>query len=158
METKTWSIKRLEGDVERYMPLLLEADPSRELVERYLARGELWTCDDEHGPAGVALVMPVSEDAVELMNLCTREDLRCRGLGRTLVEYVKRHYAGAYSELHVGTADGFEYRQRFYESCGFRFTHMDEGFFVRNYAEPVYDDGKQCIDMARYALKLSRVD
>ena len=105
--------------------------------------------------AGVALVMPVGGDAVELMNLCTREDLRGRGLGHALVEHIKRHYAGRFSELRVGTADGFDKTQRFYEHCGFSFTHMDHGFFVRNYSEPVYDGDKQCIDMARYALKLS---
>lgn len=154
MSERSWSIERANGDMERFMPLLLEADPSRELVESYLARGELWACEDESGPAGVALVMPVSEYAVELMNLCVREDLRCRGLGRALVSHIMRAYAGGYSELRVGTADGFDETQRFYERCGFEFTHMDYGFFVRNYAEPVYDSGRQCIDMARYSLKL----
>lgn len=155
MSELKWKIRRVNGDVERFMPLLLEADPSRELVERYLAQGELWACEDDSGPAGVALVMPVGGDAVELMNLCTREDLRGQGLGHALVEHIKRHYAGRFSELRVGTADGFDKTQRFYEHCGFSFTHMDRGFFVRNYSEPVYDGDKQCIDMARYALKLS---
>ena len=152
---ENWKIELARGDFERFMPLLLEADTSRELVESYLARGELWACIDENGPAGVALVMPVDGDAVELMNLCTRSDVRGCGLGHALVEHIKRRYADRYRELRVGTADGFEQTQHFYEKCGFRLTHIDRGFFVRNYSEPVYDCGKQCIDMARYALRLS---
>ena len=112
MSELKWKIRLVNGDVERFMPLLLEADPSRELVERYLAQGELWACEDASGPAGVALVMPVGGDAVELMNLCTREDLRGRGLGHALVEHIKRHYAGRFSELRVGTADEMCIRDR----------------------------------------------
>ncbi len=147
--------KLVTGSAQRYMPLLLEADPSRALVESYLARGELWACEDARGPACVALIMPVGADEVELMNLCTRQDLRGRGLGRAMVEHVKRHCAARYSVLRVGTADGFESTQRFYESCGFVLESIDRGFFVRNYDEPVFDGGRQCVDMARYALRLS---
>ena len=50
MSELKWKIRLVNGDVERYMPLLLEADPSRELVERYLAQGELWACEDDSGP------------------------------------------------------------------------------------------------------------
>ena len=36
----------VHGDFEAYMPLMLDADPSRELVEKYLMKGKLWACAD----------------------------------------------------------------------------------------------------------------
>ena len=155
MSELKWKIRLVNGDVERFMPLLLEADPSRELVERYLAQGELWACEDDSGPAGVALVMPVGGGRGGANEPVHSRGFARAGVGACAGRAHKRHYAGRFSELRVGTADGFDKTQRFYEHCGFSFTHMDRGFFVRNYSEPVYDGDKQCIDMARYALKLS---
>ena len=57
------------------MPLMLD-DPSRELVEKYLMKGKLWACADEHGPVCEALMMPTAAREIELMNLCTRADMR----------------------------------------------------------------------------------
>lgn len=146
-------LKEAQGDVERFMPLLLDADPSRALVMKYMARGRLWYCEDERGPVCVALMMPVSEGAVELMNLSTREDMRRRGIASAMVNAMKRIYAPEFAAMRVGTADGFPETQGFYEKLGFVFTHMDKDFFVRNYDEPVMDGGKMCVDMARYEQK-----
>ena len=144
----------VHGNFEAYMPLLLDADPSRELVEKYLAKGKLWACADEHGPVCEALMMPTAVREIELMNLCTRESMRGRGVAHTMVCTMQKIYAHDYDVMRVGTADGFPNLQNFYESCGFTLIGIDRGFFVRNYAEPVMDSGRQCVDMARYAMYL----
>lgn len=144
----------MSGRAESCMPLLMDADPSRELVESYLARGRLWGCADECGPVCVALMMPVRGDAVELMNLCTRADMRRRGIAGAMVAAMKRLYADRFAVMCVGTADGFPQTQRFYERCGFERVGTDVGFFLRNYREPVIDGGRRCIDMARYEMRL----
>ena len=154
MKVQGMEVTDMSGAAEICMPLLLDADPSRELVESYLARGRLWGCTDDKGPVCVALMMPVEPGAVELMNLCTRADMRGRGIAGALVAAMKRLYAGKYAVMRVGTADGFPQVQRFYERCGFALTGIDRGFFVRNYPEPVMDGGRQCVDMARYELRL----
>lgn len=144
----------VHGDFEAYMPLLLDADPSRELVEKYLMKGKLWACADERGPVCEALMMPTAAREIELMNLCTREDMRGRGIAHAMVRAMQQMHATDYDVMRVGTAYGFPNLQNFYESCGFTLIGIDRGFFVRNYAEPVMDSGRQCVDMARYAMYL----
>ena len=59
MKVQGMEVTDMSGAAESCMPLLLDADPSRELVESYLARGRLWGCADDKGPVCVALMMPV---------------------------------------------------------------------------------------------------
>ena len=35
----------------------------------------------------------------------------------------------------------------FYESCGFEISHRVKNFFIDNYDHPMFENGKQLIDM-----------
>lgn len=154
MDVMGMQIFKVRGNFEKYEPLLLDADPSRSLVEKYLASGTLWACADDIGPVCEALMMPTAAREIELMNLCTREDMRRRGIAQAMVFAMQKLYSADYDIMRVGTADGFPNLQRFYEKCGFTLIGIDRGFFVRNYSIPVIDSGRRCIDMARYAMYL----
>ena len=42
----------------------------------------------------------------------------------------------------------------FYEKCGFRRSHIIPNFFIDNYDHPIYECGKQLIDMVYLQKKL----
>ena len=49
----------------------------------------------------------------------------------------------------------FGYQLAFYQRQGFRATGIDRDFFVKNYPEPIFEDGIQLFDMLRLTLRLS---
>lgn len=48
--------------------------------------------------------------------------------------------------MFVGTGDTPS-TLSFYEHCGFRISHRLKNFFIDNYDQPIYEDGKQLTDM-----------
>lgn len=136
-------IERVCSDKKRYLDLLLLADPCEEMVDKYLAEGEMYVLyDDEE--AVCECVMHEREDGqIELKNLATSPDRQHQGFASALMREMFRLYAGRYEHMFVGTCGA----ESFYESLGFRRAYTDFGFFTRNYPEPVIDNGVQCIDM-----------
>ena len=89
------------------------------------------------------------------MSIATRAAHQKSGHGTTLLKWVIDFYrkSGA-SQMEVGTGT-FGYQLAFYQRHGFRVTAIDRDFFVDNYAEPVFEDGIQLIDMLRLTLSYS---
>lgn len=128
-----------------YLDLLLLADPNLAMLERYLDRGELFALFDPDLKT-VAVVTGESETACELKNLATDEKYQGRGYATRLVRHVTEHYAGKFQEMFVGTGDSAKIL-RFYEKCGFSFSHVVKNFFLDNCPEPIYEDGVLLTDM-----------
>lgn len=124
--------------------LLLLADPSREMVLRYLKEGELYGLYLRGELAAEAVVLPLSPTLCELKNLAVREDLHGQGLGTALVNHLLASYQGRFQEMQVGTSES---GVPFYQRLGFQPSHTVPGFFTDNYPEPIYEDGRQCVDM-----------
>lgn len=132
----TLSAKRM------FLDLLLLADPSEEMVGRYLTEGELFVWRDDAGKiAGEAVV-----DATgEVRNLAVVPMRQGQGWGRRMLDDLCEYYKGTFPALTVGTSNG---GVTFYEKCGFRYSHAVRGFFTDNYPEPVFEkDGTPCVDM-----------
>ena len=49
----------------------------------------------------------------------------------------------------------FDYQLAFYQRHGFCVTSIDHDFFVKNYPEPIFEDGIQLVDMLRLSLRYS---
>jgi hypothetical protein len=63
-----------------------------------------------------------------------------------------RNYGARQLEVGTGT---FGYQLAFYQRHGFRVTSIDCDFFVKNYPEPILEDGIQLVDMLRLTLRYS---
>ena len=76
------------------------------------------------------------------------------GYGTALLKWVIDFFRkyGA-SQLEVGTGT-FGYQLAFYQKHGFRVSRIDHNFFVKNYPEPIFEDGIQLFDMLRLSLML----
>ena len=64
-------IKKERDNKLKYIPLLLEADPSEKLVTEYLEKGELFTLYYKDELAALAVVLPIDEKICELKNIIT---------------------------------------------------------------------------------------
>lgn len=138
-------IRPARGDKRKYLSLLLEADPSREMLEGYLDAGELYVLEEDGTAACVAVVLPLEDGTCELKNLATQAGLRGRGHAGAMVEWLCRRYARRFVAIVVGTSG---YGTSFYTRLGFQPSHTVEHFFTHNYPAPLYDeDGSLCDHM-----------
>ena len=128
----------------RFLPLLLLADPSEAMIDRYLNAGVLFVLSVDGQPATVAVVTVESPTECELKNLATAEDMQGRGYGSQMLRFLFDDYRERTSTMRVGTSEA---GVPFYERFGFEYAYRMPDFFTRNYPEPIFENGQQCVDM-----------
>jgi ribosomal protein S18 acetylase RimI-like enzyme len=149
------TLVRVEGDRERFVPLLLEADESEPILRAYLDEGELFEIREGEDTVGAVLLIPEGDGAIEVKNIAIAEEHRGRGIGSAVIaEVAAAAGARGVSRLVVGTADTSEDLHRFYRRCGFADAGRREGFFD-DYPEPVIEGGRVAHDMLLFSMALS---
>lgn len=135
------------------MDLLLLADPSRDAIKAYLSQSRCFLAYSKDTVAGVCVVKPIAGEGLELMNIAVLPSIQQNGVGTQLLKHVieKAKESGT-PRLEVGTGT-FGYHLTFYQCQGFRVQRIDKDFFLKNYPEPVIDNGIQHKDMLRLALE-----
>ena len=91
-------------DKKKYMDLLLLADESEKMVNKYIDKGTMYVLDDE-GVKGEILVLDVGNSILEIKNLAVISKYQNQGYGRMLIDFVCRKYKNIFKVLQVGTGD-----------------------------------------------------
>jgi len=140
------------------MELLLLADPSEEKIRSYLPESKCFVASSKGAVVGACVVRPRGPGAHELMNISIQPVHQKSGYGTALLKWVVDFYckSGA-RQIEVGTGT-FGYQLAFYQRQGFRVTSIDHDFFVKNYPEPIFEDGIRLVDMLRLTLRCSGDD
>ena len=148
-------IRRLVSTENIPMDLLLQADPSEEIVLEYLQRGECFVLEDEDSIIGVYVLIPTRPETAELVNVSIQEEQQGKGLGKMLIQHsIATAKSKKYKTIEVGTGNSSVSQIALYQKCGFRITHVDRDFFILHYKEPIFENGIQCIDMVRLSQDL----
>lgn len=138
-------VKITDSDKPKYMELLLIADEQVSMIEEYLYRGEMFSLRDDDVKA-ICVVTREQSGVFELKNIVTVPEYQRMGYGQQLIAYVADYYKESGKELYVGTGD-CPWILHFYERCGFEKSHVVKNFFIDNYDHPMYEDGRQLVDM-----------
>ena len=147
-------IKKEKDNKEQYMDLLLDADPSKEFIQKYLEEGELFVLTYKDDVACVAVVKKIDDETIELKNIATKEVYRGQGYGKKMLKYLADNYKQKYEKMIVGTSEN---NIPFYVKQGFdKYEKTIKNFFVDNYAEEIWDRDLQCIDMYYYSKDLKK--
>ena len=138
-------VKITDSDKTKYMDLLLIADEQVSMIEKYLYRGDMFAlCDDDL--KALCIVTKEEEGIYEIKNIVTVPEYQGKGYGQKLISLIVDYYKKYGNELYVGTGDSPAILH-FYEKCGFNKSHIVKNFFIDNYDHPMYEDGKQLVDM-----------
>ena len=137
-------IRLITEDKKRFLPLLLLADEEEAMIDRYLARGDLFALYDGDLKS-VCVVTDEGEGVYELQNLATDARYQRMGYASALVRHIFTHYQGRCRTMLVGTGDS-PMTLPFYAHCGFTFSHRIENYMLEHYSQPIYEDGKQLFD------------
>ena len=149
------NIKKERENKVQYLDLLLEADPSKEMINKYLGFGELFVLTYKDEPVCVSVVTKIDNDTVELKNIVTKENYRKKGYAKKMIKYLVDNYKPRYKKMIVGTTEN---NIPFYVKQGFdKFEKTIKNFFVDNYDEKIYDGNMQCVDMYYYSKDLKKL-
>src|SRR5690606_29034937 len=139
------------------MDLLLEADPSEQLVRAYCASGWSAVAEEKSEIVGVYVLFPLSETTVEIKNIAVAESVRGQGYGRQLLQHALAESARrGFEFVEIGTGNSSLGQLALYQKCGFRLHAIDPDFFRRNYREPIFENGIECRDMVRLRYSISK--
>lgn len=123
------------------------------MIWRYLDRGTLLALYDGGRLRTVAVVTDEGGGVFELKNLATEPDSQRRGYGRAMVEHIIESCRGRGTRLLVGTGDS-PLTIPFYERLGFQESRRVRNFFTDQYDHPIYEAGRQLVDMVYLAMEL----
>lgn len=140
---------------EKHWQLYLRADPSERLIQKYLQTGFAFEIDDNREPIGVIILTPQSENELEIKNIAVAEGHENQGIATQLLKYA-RHFAKfhGYETLTIGTGSTSFKQLYLYQKLGFRITEVKKDFFVKNYSEPIYENGLHLQDMILLRQKI----
>ena len=137
-ELAPMEVRKISINKKAYLPLLLEADPSEVMIDRYLEDGEMYVLLANGQAASVAVVGQANDEVCELYNLATAEGERGKGYASKLVRHILRLYQPRAKKMRVGTSQQL---MGFYERFGFRYAFTREGFFLdEGYAGAQFDE------------------
>ena len=83
---------------------------------------------------------------LEIKNIATVPEYQGEGYAKALIDFIIKKYREQYIVLQVGTGDS-PLTIPFYEKCGFVRSHIIPNFFTDNYDHPIYEGGRQLVDM-----------
>ena len=146
-------VKKIENK-EDYIDLLLEADPSRDMIHKYLNDSDVYALKKEDELISIAVILPISRKTLELKNIVTKESYRNKGYAKTLLKALCGNYKQKYDRMLVGVAEN---NIPFYVKQGFdKYEKTIKNFFIDNYNEEIKDGDLICTDLIYYSKDLKK--
>lgn len=137
-------IKKVLNNKKAYIDLLLLADEQENMIDKYLERGEMFILND-NGVIAECVVTKEADGIYELKNIAVRPSYQRKGYGKRLIDFLFINYTDC-KVILVGTGD-VPSSINFYKKYGFAESHRIQNFFTDNYDHPMFEDGKQLVDM-----------
>jgi len=138
-------IEKITHNKKQYLDLLLLADEQENMIDRYLANGDMFALYDDDLKT-VCVVVAIDRDTCELKSIATYKKYQGRGYAKTLIKFISDFYKNDYKTMIVGTGE-VPTILSFYEGCGFEKSYRIKNFFTDNYDHPMFEEGIQLIDM-----------
>lgn len=136
--------------------LLLDADPDKEKIQMYVDTGSgfVWQVADEI--KGV-IVYDNRETEYEIMNVAVAPSEQGRGIGRQLLLHAIKHLRegkNAQNKIIIRTGSVSSAALHLYKKVGFVEVSRDIDYFVKNYPEPIYENGELLRDQVTLELMI----
>jgi Acetyltransferases len=139
------------------LKLLLLSDETIEAVEKYIYNSDVYIVRQKRSPEPIAVFVlhKISNAQIEIKSIAVLESLQGQGIGSSLLDEIKRiAVADKYKSIIVGTPDTSSRQIHFYEKNGFTKYDVRKDFFIKNYSEPIIENGVLLRDMLMLELKL----
>ena len=146
-------VKRIENK-EDYIGLLLEADPSKASIMKYLQDSDVYGLKLNDEIISLAVILYIDKNTLELKNLVTKSEYRNKGYAKRLLKHLCGNYKQKYSKMIVGTTEN---NIPFYVKQGFdKYEKTIKNYFIDNYEEEIKDGDLVCTDLIYYSKDLKK--
>ena len=146
-------VKKIENK-EDYIDLLLEADPSKDMIHKYLNDSDVYALKKGDELISIAVICTISRKTLELKNIVTRENYRNKGYAKILLKSLCGNYKQKYDRMLVGTTEN---NIPFYVKQGFdKYEKTIKNFFIDNYDKEIKDGDLICTDLIYYSKDLKK--
>lgn len=148
-------IRKQDNKEEIPYDLLLLADPSIEVINDYIYRGDCYVAYINDNIVGVFVLVRTRPLTLELVNIAVKEVYQGKGIGKRLIlnaiEIARKDNTKI---LEVGTGNSSINQLALYQKCGFRIVNVDRDFFKIHYKEKIIENEIECVDMVRLRMDL----
>lgn len=125
--------------------LLHQADPSPQKIREYLPKGKTLIAENKDGEIIGVCILVFENAAAEIKNISIKKEHQGTGIGKQLLAAAKGLCeASQIKTLEVRTGNSSMGQLAFYQKCGFEIEGIVPDFFIKNYAEPIFENGIQC--------------
>ena len=135
------------------MDLLLEADPSEDLILAYLPLSFVFKALLHNELVGIMLLTPMDSQQLEIKNIAVHQDFRQRGIGKRLLQFAQQFAKDeGFEALWIGTANSSVEQWGLYQKMGFELNSVRFDFFTQHYPVEIWENGIQ----AKHLMMLSK--
>ncbi|WP_428660521.1 GNAT family N-acetyltransferase [Runella sp.] len=135
--------------------LLLLSDDTIKAIDKNLNNGECYLAKYQEKTVAVFILKVVQDDSIEIKNIAVTEELQGKGIGTILIDFIiENAKKRGFEKVLVGTCDQCVKEIKFYEKSRFAIFDIRKNFFLDNYSKPIYENGKQIIDMVLLKIDL----
>ena len=139
-------IREVNSNKEDFMEILLIGDEEVSMINKYLEQSTIFALYDNDILTSICAVMEVDSETVEIKNLATYPEYQNKGYASKLLNFVFDRYKKDFKAVILGTGEN-ETTLNFYKKRGFIQTRRIKNFFTDNYSNPIFENGKQLVDM-----------
>ncbi len=150
MITGDYILYKIDNSTEIPFSLLLLADETKEAIEKYIYKSDVYTLHtiDNPNPIGVFALFSLSNTTIEIKNIGILNSYRGRGIGSFMIEKIQEIAVQKNcKEIIVGTPVTGKREVNFYVRNGFVQYSIIKDFFIHHYTEPIIEDGVRLRDM-----------
>ncbi len=128
--------------------LLLDADPSKTLVDRYMSKGETYLARQGHETLAVCVVLPLNQETIEIKNLAVAEKVQGKGIGKAMIAHVfDAAKQKGYKTILIATSTPNIGPLYLYQKMGFEYDYLVKHYFDNHkdhYNGELFDNGIRC--------------
>lgn len=141
-------IIKINNNKKRYIDLLLLGDEQESMIDKYIDKGDMFVLKSNNAVIAQCVVTNYKNGVYEIKNIAVNTANQKMGYGKCLINYVFNYYNDL-KTIYVGTGDSV-LTVPFYIKCGFKESHRIKDFFIDNYDKPIFECGKQLVDMVYF--------
>ena len=130
-----------------FMDILLIGDEDEAMIYKYLNQSNLFVLYHINILTSICAVVSLDNNTIEIKNLATYPQYQNNGYASRLLDFICNKYKENFKTLTLGSTGENETTLNFYKKRGFVKTHTIKNFFIDNYSHPIFENGKQLVDM-----------
>lgn len=97
---------------------------------------------------GVFVLHQIDSTSIEVKNIAVDQNEQGKGFGKALLRYAELVCRElGFEKLVIGTGNSSLNQLALYQKEGFEMCDIQKDFFLKNYTEPIFENGIQCKHM-----------